>query len=194
MTMRDAAQRGARLTHQLLALGRKNLVLPRVVDVNTLIRSSEPLLRRTVRENVDFRLELSPFAACIEIDPNEFDQLMLNLVINARDAIEGNGGLTISTELSMHDTEHHKAHGKPWVCVEVRDTGAGMTPETIEHIFDPFFTTKETGKGTGLGLASVYSIVRQAGGVIDVDSRVGAGTAFRLYFPLRASEPAPQHR
>jgi len=193
MTMRDAAQRGARLTHQLLALGRKNLVTPRIVDVNAMIRTAEPLLRRTLRENIDLRFELSPYTGCIEIDPNEFDQLMLNLVINARDAIEGSGELTISTELSMRDTENHKAHGKPWVRVVVRDTGAGMTPETIEHIFDPFFTTKETGKGTGLGLASVYSIVRQAKGAIDVESRVGLGSSFRLYFPLRASEPAASH-
>ncbi len=194
MTMRDAAQRGARLTHQLLALGRKNLVTPRVVDVNALIRNNEALLRRTLRENIDLRFELSPCTGCIEIDPNEFDQLMLNLVLNARDAIEDGGGLTISTELTMRDTEHHKALGKPWVLVHVRDTGVGMPSEIIEHIFDPFFTTKEAGKGTGLGLACVYSIVRQAGGVIDVDSQVGSGTAFRLYFPLRASEPAQPPR
>jgi signal transduction histidine kinase/DNA-binding response OmpR family regulator len=192
LTMRDAAQRGARLTHQLLALGRKNVLAPRIVDVNTLIRDSEPLLRRTLRENIELRLELSASAGCIEVDPNEFGQSLLNLVLNARDAIEGVGVLTIATELRMREVDNQGSRAKPLLCVEVRDTGAGMPDETLEHIFDPFFTTKGAGKGTGLGLASVYSIVRQAGGTIDVESQHGVGTTFRLYFPLRASPPSPQ--
>jgi signal transduction histidine kinase/ActR/RegA family two-component response regulator len=191
LTMRDAAQRGARLTHQLLALGRKNVIAPRIVDVNTLIRDAEPLLRRTLRENIELRLELSA-SGCIEVDPNEFGQSLLNLVLNARDAIEGAGVLTLSTELRMRDVDSPAARAKPLLCVEVRDTGTGMPSETLEHIFDPFFTTKEAGKGTGLGLASVYSIVRQAGGTIDVESHNGVGTTFRLYFPLRASQPTAQ--
>jgi signal transduction histidine kinase/CheY-like chemotaxis protein len=192
-TMRDAAQRGARLTRQLLALGRKNVVAPRIIDVNAMIRSSEPLIRRTLRENIDLRLELSNYVGCIEVDPNEFDQSILNLVLNARDAIEGSGVLTISTELCMRDIDSGPPGGKPWVCVDIRDNGVGMSPETLEHIFDPFFTTKEAGKGSGLGLACVYSIVRQSGGVIEVDSKPGGGTWFRMCFPLRASGPAP-HR
>ena len=185
-TMLDAAQRGARLTRQLLALGRKNVVAPRVLDVNDVIRSNETLLRRTLRENIELRLELTPGAACIEIDPNELEQLLLNLVLNARDAIEGAGVLTISTELNMQ-SEHNRRLQPPCVSLDVRDTGVGMAPHTLEHIFDPFFTTKESGKGTGLGLSCVYSIVRQAGGVIDVQSEPGAGTWFRMRFPLRTT-------
>jgi signal transduction histidine kinase/CheY-like chemotaxis protein len=192
-TMRDAAQRGARLTRQLLALGRKNVVAPRIIDVNAMIRSNEPLIRRTLRENIELRLELSNYVGCIEVDPNEFDQSLLNLVLNARDAIEGTGVLTISTELCMRDIETGLPDGKPWVCVDVRDNGVGMSPETLEHIFDPFFTTKEAGKGSGLGLACVYSIVRQSGGIIEVESKPGGGTGFRMYFPLRASGPLPHH-
>jgi signal transduction histidine kinase/DNA-binding response OmpR family regulator len=191
-TMRDAAERGARLTRQLLALGRKNVVTPRVVDVNAMIRANEPLIRRTLRENIELRLELSSHVGCIEVDPNEFDQSILNLVLNARDAIEDSGVLTISTELCMRDPDSATLGAEPWVCVDVRDTGVGMTAQTLEHIFDPFFTTKEAGKGSGLGLACVYSIVRQSGGAIEVESKPGAGTEFRLYFPLRASSPAPQ--
>jgi two-component system, cell cycle sensor histidine kinase and response regulator CckA len=191
-TMLDAAQRGARLTRQLLALGRKNVVTPRIVDVNTLIRNNESLLRRTLRENIDLRLELSAGVGCIEIDPNEFEQLLLNLVLNARDAIEGGGELTIATELCMRGGCGQLVTTQPCVCLDVRDTGVGMAPETLEHIFDPFFTTKESGKGTGLGLSCVYSIVRQAGGAIDVRSEPGAGTWFRLSFPLQAAAPTAQ--
>jgi signal transduction histidine kinase/FixJ family two-component response regulator len=191
-TMLDAAQRGARLTRQLLALGRKNVVAPRIVDVNALIRSNESLLRRTLRETIELRFELSAGAGCIEIDPNEFEQLLLNLVLNARDAIEEHGVLTIATSLCDTDRCSSASAESPCVCVDVRDTGVGMSAETLEHIFDPFFTTKESGEGTGLGLSSVYSIVRQAGGRIDVQSEPGSGAEFRLYFPLRAAAPNKQ--
>jgi two-component system, cell cycle sensor histidine kinase and response regulator CckA len=187
-TMLDAAQRGARLTRQLLALGRKNVVTPRIVDVNALIRNNESLLRRTLRENVELRLELLEGVGCIQIDPNEFEQLLLNLVLNARDAIEEGGVLTIATELYLPLASGPVA-AQPRVCVDVRDTGVGIPPETLEHIFDPFFTTKELGKGTGLGLSCVYSIVRQAGGAIDVQSEPGAGTWFRMSFPLHTGTP-----
>ncbi|HKP58331.1 MAG TPA: response regulator [Polyangiales bacterium] len=189
-TMLDAARRGARLTRQLLALGRKNVIQPRNVDVNALLRSNETLLRRTLRESIEFRLLLAPGAGCIEIDPNEFEQLLLNLVLNARDAIADSGAVTISTEQCLHGSSAHAPAGIPCVCVHVRDTGIGMDPETIEHIFDPFFTTKESGKGTGLGLSCVYSIVRQASGAIEVESEPGVGTWFRMYFPWRAAAAA----
>jgi two-component system cell cycle sensor histidine kinase/response regulator CckA len=189
-TMRDAAQRGGRLTRQLLALGQRNVAAPRIVDVNALIRSNESLLTRSLRENIALRLELSPQAGCIEIDPNEFEQSLLNLVLNARDAIAGHGTLSIATGVQMRATGAEAKAEQPYVLVEIHDTGIGMSPDTIEHIFEPFFTTKETGKGTGLGLSCVYSIVRQAGGAIEVESEPGVGTWFRLYFPQRASAVA----
>lgn len=189
-TMLDAALRGARLTRQLLALGRKNVVKPRVIDINALIRNNETLLRRTLRENIELRLELWEGIGCIEIDPSELEQLLLNLVLNARDAIEGPGVLTIASELCMTGSRGRElTEQRPCVCLEVRDTGVGMSSDTLEHIFDPFFTTKESGKGTGLGLSCVYSIVRQAGGAVDVQSEPGVGTMFRLFFPLRTGVP-----
>jgi two-component system, cell cycle sensor histidine kinase and response regulator CckA len=188
-TMLDAALRGARLTRQLLALGRKNVVKPRIIDVNALIRNNETLLRRTLRENIELRLELSDGTGCIEMDPNELEQLLLNLVLNARDAIEESGVLTIATDLCLTGKCGRSTAEKPCVCVNVHDTGVGMSAETLEHIFDPFFTTKESGKGTGLGLSCVYSIVRQAGGTIDVESEPGIGSRFRVYFPLRTGAP-----
>jgi two-component system cell cycle sensor histidine kinase/response regulator CckA len=168
-----AGERAARLTQQLLAFSRKQVSQPRIVRVDDLLRDDETMLRRLVSDAVF--LEMAPGAdnACIEIDPHRFSQVLLNLVVNARDAMDHGGTLTIKTAV-----KHRK------VLVSVHDTGCGMPAEVRERLFEPFFTTKDEGKGTGLGLATAYGIVREAGGSIAVESVEGVGSTFTLSLPI----------
>ncbi len=189
-----AGERAAAMTRQLLAFSRRQVLEPRIVDVAQLLRGLEQLLRRVVGEDLELLLLLDEGVHKLRLDPGQFEQVMLNLVINARDAMPDGGRLTIETANVVLDeayvAEHPEAQLGPHVRIAVSDTGVGMTPEVRSRMFEPFFTTKEPGRGTGLGLSTVYGIVKQSGGSIWVYSEPGQGTTFRLYFPLaEGSEP-----
>jgi two-component system, cell cycle sensor histidine kinase and response regulator CckA len=181
-----AAQRAAGLTRQLLAFSRKGVIEPRVIDLNRVVSEIEPMLRRLIGEDVDLRLLRSEGAGRVRADRGQIDQVIMNLVVNARDAMPQGGRLTIeTTRVILDDREAGLIQAPPgeYVALAVADTGHGMDAETRSHIFEPFFTTKEEGKGTGLGLATVFGIVNQSGGRIVVESDPGAGTVFRVYLP-----------
>jgi two-component system, cell cycle sensor histidine kinase and response regulator CckA len=183
----SAADRAAELTNQLLAFSRRQIMQPRVVNVNTVISHSERMLRRLIGEDIEIVFNLKEDAGNIKVDPGHLEQAIVNLAVNSRDAMPLGGRLTIETSNEHLDENYARSHVgvKPgaFVMIAVSDNGSGMDAGTRLHIFEPFFTTKEKGKGTGLGLATVYGIVKQAGGDIWVYSEVGQGTAFKLYFP-----------
>ena len=180
-----AGERAARLTQQLLAFSRKQISQPRIMRADDLLRDDETMLRRLVSDEVFFEMHPTAGDACVEIDPHRFSQVLLNLVVNARDAMSRGGTLTIKTSVEYRN-----------VLVSVHDTGCGMPAEVKERLFEPFFTTKEEGKGTGLGLATVYGIVREAGGNISVKSEEGIGSAFTISLPvvdkLQAADGPPK--
>ncbi|HEV8026303.1 MAG TPA: ATP-binding protein, partial [Stellaceae bacterium] len=182
-----AAERGARLTQQLLAFSRRQMLRPEAVNLNRLLRDFEELMQRAVGESIDFALELDPGLARCRVDPAQFQSAMLNLVMNARDATQAGGRITIATANTVagpgrEPLDVELAPGG-YVTATVRDTGSGMAPEVRAHAFDPFFTTKEVGKGSGLGLSQVYGFARQSGGDVSVESEPGRGTSVRLYLP-----------
>jgi len=182
-----AAERAGALTRQLLAFARRQILAPRVVDATTLIRETAPLLHRLLGENVEVLLNLMPSPAPILADPNQIQQVLVNLAVNARDAMHDGGLLRISTRLISAEAAVGSEEGAaptPTVRIVVQDTGAGIAPDILSHIFEPFFTTKAQGHGTGLGLATSYGIVVQHGGTITVRSRLGEGTAFTIDLPV----------
>lgn len=188
-------QRGAELTHQLLAFARKQPLQPRVVDLNELLPGLRVMLSRTLPESI--RLEVDPAAApasCL-VDPGQLENAVLNLAINARDAMPSGGLLAIETANVELDERHAASHGEvgpgAYVCLSVSDTGEGIAAEHLEHLFEPFYTTKATGKGTGLGLPMVYGFVRQSGGHVTVYSEPGLGTTIRLYLPQADADGRP---
>jgi hypothetical protein len=188
-----ASDRAAALTNQLLAFSRRQIVQSRVFDVNSVLLHTEKLLRRLIGEDVELALKLNPGAGRIKADPGHLEQAIFNLATNARDAMPRGGRITIETEPVTLDNSYARTHlgvqPGEFVMIAVSDNGHGMDAETRRRIFEPFFTTKERGKGTGLGLATVYGIVKQAGGDIWVYSEIGKGATFKLYFPA-VSEPA----
>jgi PAS domain S-box-containing protein len=190
--IRDAAQRGADLTQRLLAFARRQPLDPVPVDVNARLREIEGLLRRTLSETIDLGLSLRPEAGYAFIDAAQFDTALLNLALNARDAMPAGGRLTIETAAVELDADYAAMHPDltpgDYVLVAVSDTGTGIAPDDIERVFEPFFTTKE--KGTGLGLPTVYGIVKQSGGLIEVQSRPGEGTSFEICLPQVPPEPS----
>ncbi|GAB4438507.1 MAG: hypothetical protein OHK0015_32230 [Chloroflexi bacterium OHK40] len=187
--IRDAAERATVLTRQLLAFTRRQLLAAQTVDLNELVRGMERLLRRLLGTDVELRTQLAELPCLVHADPGQLEQVLLNLAINARDAMPDGGQLTIATTLVESANAPELPVGRSLVLLTIDDTGHGMDEETQRRIFEPFFTTKEPGKGTGLGLWTVNEIVRQSGGTIVVTSRPHHGTCFRIYLPL-ATEPA----
>ncbi len=193
--IQKAAERASNLTRQLLAFGRRQTVQPRPMDLNQAITAMNEMLRQLLRENIEFEMRLDPAAGVILADPGQIEQMLVNLVINARDAMPQGGRLEVST-LPVELTETLGLGLIPvppgrYVLLEVRDNGVGISPEVMSRIFEPFFTTKPKGMGTGLGLATLYNIVRQAGGTVAVESEPGQGTVFRIFLPRAEGEVAP---
>ena len=185
--IQKAGQRAAALTQQLLAYSRKQVLVPKEVDLNQTVSNLRGMLARLIREDIVLSAQLSPEPAIIKIDPTQLEQVILNLVLNARDALPSGGSISLEVSrarLSARDVPPDQlAHSGEYVRLRVVDNGVGIAPEVKPHLFEPFFTTKEIGKGTGLGLASVYGIVRQSNGFIDVESEPGRGTRFTMHFP-----------
>ncbi len=181
--IQNAAERAAALTRQLLAFSRKQMLEPRSLDLNRTAAGTGELLRRLIGEDIALEVKLDPSLGRVHADEHQMQQVIMNLAINARDAMPGGGRLTIATaNADVAVADQHLPPGR-YVKLMVSDTGIGMDAETRARVFEPFFTTKELGKGTGLGLATVYGIVRQTGGYIWVDSAPGQGTVFRVYLP-----------
>ena len=188
LAIQGAADRATTLTSQLLSFSRQRILSSQVLDLNTVVGDIEPLLRRLIGEHIDFALHLGPEAGRFRGDPGQFDQILLNLVVNARDALPaGNGTIAIETGHALLDELYVLGHSNvtpgEYVVLSVSDTGVGMDEETRAHAFEPFFTTKDQGQGTGLGLSTIYGIVHQAGGQIWLYSEPGQGTTFKIYFP-----------
>jgi len=193
--IQQAGDRAALLTRQLLAFGRRQVLAPRLMDLNEVVRNAETILRRLLGEDIDLLMVLSPEAVLVQIDPGQVEQVLLNLAVNARDAMPGGGKLTIETASVDLDELYASAHpplsAGSYIMLAVSDTGCGISAEIQAHIFEPFFTTKSAGKGTGLGLAMVYGIVKQSGGYIWVYSEVGHGTSFKVYLPRAGQDGLP---
>jgi PAS domain S-box-containing protein len=194
-TIVGAAQRAAALTRQLLAFSRRRAVEPETVDVDAIVEGLEKMLRPIIGEDIDLRTTLAASPAAVRADPNQLEQIVLNLAVNARDAMPNGGALRIETTALVlgerFAAEHVGVRPGRYVCLRVTDTGAGMDAATQKRVFEPFFTTKQAGHGTGLGLSTVYGIVQQCGGHIELSSEVGRGASFSIYLP-EALEPAPE--
>jgi signal transduction histidine kinase len=198
--IKQAANSAAALTRQLLMFSRQQLIQPVALDINQIVGNTGKMLRRLIKENIEFAVILEPKLDLVNADPGQIEQVILNLVVNARDALPKGGKLTIKTSSVQTENDSGQARGSTlagrFVLLEVIDTGTGMDQETQAHIFEPFFTTKAVGKGTGLGLATVYGIVKQSNGRIEVQSALGRGSSFKVYLPavrlhqVLSNEPA----
>ncbi len=191
--VQQAAERASNLTRQLLAFARRQVIQPQLVDLNTLILNLDPMLRRLIGENIELSVLPAADRAVVLADPGQLEQIVLNLVVNSRDAMPRGGRIIVETaDRTVYSEETHRHERLPagdYALLVVKDTGFGMDTEIQEHIFEPFFTTKEIGKGTGLGLATCYGIVKQAKGHILLDSAPGKGAAFTIYLPRAAETP-----
>ncbi|HEY1911239.1 MAG TPA: ATP-binding protein [Vicinamibacterales bacterium] len=186
-----AGQRAAALTQQLLAFSRKQVLMPKDVDLNQTVAGLKSMLGRLIREDITLHCELSPTAATIRIDPTQLEQAIINLVLNARDALPAGGDVRLEVTRVERPRSgvpaDHLSAASEYIRLRVIDNGVGISPDAMAHLFEPFFTTKAVGKGTGLGLASVYGIVRQSNGFIAVESAPGSGSIFTMHFPAVAT-------
>lgn len=196
--MRRAADRAASLTQQLLAFSRKQVLQPRVLDLNDTVAGVQKMLARVIGEDIELIAKLSPELSTVRADPGQVEQVLMNLAVNARDAMPQGGKITMETsnvEIKAEDARDLDLPPGRYVMLKVIDTGHGMEPDTLSHVFEPFFTTKPIGKGTGLGLATVYGIVKQSGGGIQVESESKRGTGFRIYLPaVEGPGTTPSHQ
>jgi CheY-like chemotaxis protein len=187
-----AAARGAALTHQLLMFSRQQVLEPRILDLNEVLHNAHNMLKRIIGEDIELFCRTTPELGSIKADPGSLDQVIMNLAINARDAMPAGGKLTIETanvELdATYASQHVGVRPGSYVMLAVSDTGVGMSAQTQARMFEPFFTTKQVGKGTGLGLSTVHGIVEQSGGSIWATSAPGQGTTFKVYFPRAVDE------
>jgi len=186
--IKNSANRAASLTSQLLAFSRKQVLEPRVLDLNEVLADMNRLLRRIIGEHIELQVDLAPGLGNVKVDKGQFEQVIMNLAVNAYDAMPRGGRLAVRTEsrvlTGMESGPLSQLPAGDYVMVSFADDGEGMPPEIMSRVFEPFFTTKEIGKGTGLGLATVYGIITQSGGTLDVESRVGEGTTFYIYLPV----------
>jgi two-component system, cell cycle sensor histidine kinase and response regulator CckA len=193
-----AAERAASLTRQLLAFSRKQVLEPKMLNLNAVVVEVEKMLCRLIGEDISLQTSLDPMLSYVKADPGHIEQVIINLAVNGRDAMPRGGKLTIGTSNAKVEESYARVHpavipGR-FVMLAVSDTGSGMDAETQAHIFEPFFTTKAVGKGTGLGLATVYGVVKQSGGFISVHSELDAGTTFKIYLPQVGESPETTER
>jgi CheY-like chemotaxis protein len=192
--VREAGERAATLTRQLLAFSRKKVLEPKVLDLNAMVADSEKMLKRLVGEDVDLVAVLDPALGRVKADLGQVEQVLMNLVVNARDAMPQGGKLTLETANAVLDQTYCRSHAevKPgrYITLAVSDSGCGMDEQTRAHVFEPFFTTKEPGQGTGLGLAMVYGFIKQSGGHVSVYSELGVGSTFKIYLPEVEATPS----
>ena len=192
--IKQAANSAASLTRQLLMFSRQQVIEPVILNINQIVTNTEKMLRRLIKENIEFTVVLDNHLTRVKADPGQIEQIVLNLVVNARDAMPNGGKLRIQTGNVLLEKDAAQAgavvpSGR-FVLLEVTDTGTGMDEQTQTHIFEPFFTTKAVGEGTGLGLATVYAIVKQSNGHIEVQSTLGQGSSFKVYLPAAAQAAA----
>ncbi len=191
--VRKAGERAAGLTHQLLAFSRQQVLQPRILDLNAVVTDIGKMLHRLIGPDVELATKLAPQLGRVKADQSQIEQVIVNLVVNARDAMPDGGKLIIETS-NVHISESLARslpflHPGPHILLTVADTGVGIDPETQQHVFEPFFTTKGSGKGTGLGLATVYGVVKQSGGVVGIDSAPGNGATFKIFLPQSQETP-----